>query len=463
MGHQHHFLSRLDRVSQSGVELSLSLYNDPELLRHILRNVRLPDGAERVAISLDDPELGPFLVVTREGRFVTCLGVGMRLYDAPVISRKQLDAITARVEDFRAREKAREQLFPGGQLSVLIERIHDAGDQLSREEFVAISSVQPILARVFVTMQIENAFEVQKCRTEILRAFKHTDGLRPRWLPLLRVFWNRFWAIGHLSVLASMGGHEPFVDTPEILDNLATDLTISTIQQGIVSIAVKGTYCIGKLGWRMLPRYVESYHRSTSLRSIVEGGSALLAIGLHSPGLLPRVREALQQRPPSGHEGVDKIAGSFWGLAQLVLEDPDACLLEVRRAGAMECARLAQQMPAGSPFRIERAEEVPVDLAYAIAGNLDWDFIAEVSCIGLVLFAQPWLTRARPEHLYLPAEFLRVTHRRWTGERSLSLLRGALKAMQKAAANPPPRPTGPSRQGPCPCGSGKKYKRCCGT
>ena len=33
---------------------------------------------EGVAISLDDPSEGPFVVVTREGRFVTCLGAGMR-------------------------------------------------------------------------------------------------------------------------------------------------------------------------------------------------------------------------------------------------------------------------------------------------------------------------------------------------------------------------------------------------
>ncbi|WP_080682074.1 SEC-C metal-binding domain-containing protein [Sorangium cellulosum] len=25
-----------------------------------------------------------------------------------------------------------------------------------------------------------------------------------------------------------------------------------------------------------------------------------------------------------------------------------------------------------------------------------------------------------------------------------------------------PRQEGPSRKGPCPCGSGEKYKRCCG-
>ena len=30
-----------------------------------------------------------------------------------------------------------------------------------------------------------------------------------------------------------------------------------------------------------------------------------------------------------------------------------------------------------------------------------------------------------------------------------------------AQGQPEPPPSGPSRNGPCPCGSGKKYKRCC--
>ena len=36
MGHAHHFLSRLDRLARSHVELALSLYRDGERLRFIL-------------------------------------------------------------------------------------------------------------------------------------------------------------------------------------------------------------------------------------------------------------------------------------------------------------------------------------------------------------------------------------------------------------------------------------------
>ncbi|XXU00164.1 hypothetical protein WMF20_10595 [Sorangium sp. So ce834] len=145
MGHQHHFLSRLDRVSLPHVELALTLYRDHGLVQYLLRCARLPDGAERVAISLDDPARGPFLVVTREGRFVTCLGAGMRAGDLPVITRGQLDGLTEKVADLRARmAAARELAGPKGHTAQLVDRIFHAGPDLSREEFVGISAFRPL-------------------------------------------------------------------------------------------------------------------------------------------------------------------------------------------------------------------------------------------------------------------------------------------------------------------------------
>ena len=56
----------------------------------------LPEGGARVAFAIDDPREGPFVIVTREGRFVTCLGVGMH-HDHHVVPRAQTDALLARV------------------------------------------------------------------------------------------------------------------------------------------------------------------------------------------------------------------------------------------------------------------------------------------------------------------------------------------------------------------------------
>ncbi|KYF83914.1 hypothetical protein BE17_43020 [Sorangium cellulosum] len=62
----------------------------------MLNAATLPERAERVAISLDDPVQGPFLVVTRSGHFVTCLGRSMRAGDLPIVMRAELELSPAR-------------------------------------------------------------------------------------------------------------------------------------------------------------------------------------------------------------------------------------------------------------------------------------------------------------------------------------------------------------------------------
>jgi hypothetical protein len=92
MGHDHHFLSRLDRVNDESAQLALLFYREPDLLRLVLVSAKIPDGADRVALSLNHHERGPFIIVSREGRFITCLGEGMHLGDRFVVPRRILDA-----------------------------------------------------------------------------------------------------------------------------------------------------------------------------------------------------------------------------------------------------------------------------------------------------------------------------------------------------------------------------------
>ncbi|MCA9557602.1 MAG: hypothetical protein KC583_03460, partial [Myxococcales bacterium] len=135
MAHADHFLTRLDRLAGREIELALELYRDPELLRTIVAASGLTDSAERLAISLDDPEEGPFLVVTREGAFVTCLGRGMRASNLPVVTRGQLEACGRRVARLRdklalaSRVKEQER-----KTRHMLRRLFEASDAVSRED-----------------------------------------------------------------------------------------------------------------------------------------------------------------------------------------------------------------------------------------------------------------------------------------------------------------------------------------
>ncbi len=91
MAHAHHFLERLDRVTREQTEFALELYRDDAAVRYVLERANLADDVDRVALAIDDPKEGPFIIVTRDGRFVTCLARGMH-QDRPVIPRPRIDA-----------------------------------------------------------------------------------------------------------------------------------------------------------------------------------------------------------------------------------------------------------------------------------------------------------------------------------------------------------------------------------
>src|SRR5690606_24670226 len=126
---------RLERLDREHAEIALGLYFDSALVKHVLRMADIPDNAERVALCLGTPEQGPFIIVTRDGHFVTCLGEGMQLQEGqPLISRHRLDTISESVSSLRSlvadaragnRSKTRRKL----------ERVFAAGSGLSQQEF----------------------------------------------------------------------------------------------------------------------------------------------------------------------------------------------------------------------------------------------------------------------------------------------------------------------------------------
>ena len=162
MQHAEHFLSRLDRLTGSEVDVALELYRDPDLLRAVLASVSLPEASERVAISLVDPVLGPFIVVTRDGHFVTCLARGMKPGGLPIVTRGQLDAFAGKVTVLRERLALATRLVgsPDCACAQLVRRVLVAADSVSREDFLAVSAWEPLLAPAFVDMYLAMSSEL---------------------------------------------------------------------------------------------------------------------------------------------------------------------------------------------------------------------------------------------------------------------------------------------------------------
>lgn len=471
MSHAHHFLSRLDRVSAPQVELALSLYNDVGLLRYVLDRARLPEGAERAAISIDHPERGPFLVVTREGRFVTCLGEGMTPGDLPVVTRSQLDGIAAKAGDMRVRLEACQRLSgQAGGMGKLLRRIHDAGDELSREEFIAISALHPLFAFELFRALFGVTESLFQARERLLPHLRRSDRLKPELRGVARAYWDSFWAIGHLSVLMAMNGPELFDRLPGDIRGDLSKLSLSwgAVRQGVLSLALKGVWGAARLGKVLLPTYKRLFHESSTELTVLDSGMSLVALGSRHARLRAEVGKVLAGGPDidpeDGGQLAHLLAQTLTAHYDMDTESPEAIAELHRSMGVNVALLIAEGLPRGAAFRFERPEDVPVDLAMTLAVNVRLPFIghADKRKVLFPLFAMlPWVARAAPEDLYLPRDFLKATREPWTPEATFQLLRQQ-RDHYKPAPPPPRSERAPTRNGPCSCGSDKKYKRCCG-
>jgi hypothetical protein len=467
MGHAHHFLSRLDRVSVPHVELALSLYRDEGLLRYLFERAHIPEQTPRVALSLEDPKEGPFLILTRDGKFVTCLAKGMSPGEWPLITRGQLDAIAAKVNDLRVRLEAASDLAGGKGVKVLLRRIYDAADELTREEFLAISALQPLYGPRFLSLYLGAAVDLTDVRDTLIPIIRKTDKPKAIYNDLLRSYWQTLWAVGNLAVLTSVDGAAGIAK--EILDMFTEQTSFSwgAVRQGIMPIALRGVWAAARIGKPLLGQYKRLYQAALSRLQNLDSAAGLMAIGARHSRLRAEVEKTLNADIPDPLKGTydGKIALAIRNIARSRMEvdrvQPDLHLQLERDIGARIAVLISKRGNAPN-FKFTRVEDVPPDIARLFAINGNWSFLeratAQADVVVGFLGMVPNVARGAPEDLYFPRDVQRALHTPWVPEMSLEVLRTMRDHLH---ARPVAVKTGPSRKGPCPCGSGKKYKRCC--
>ena len=146
LGHAHHFLSRLDRLDRhEHLEQAKALYNDVPLLTATIARANLPSTVDRIAISLDDASQGPWLIVTRDGKFVTCLGRGMRPRQAhAVISSRDLGESVSFVGNLRSHVETLGEYVPrsgGDPIEGLFGWLHKRPELFALEDARALAAV----------------------------------------------------------------------------------------------------------------------------------------------------------------------------------------------------------------------------------------------------------------------------------------------------------------------------------
>jgi len=239
-------------------------------------------------------------------------------------------------------------------------------------------------------------------------------------------------------------------------------LFVVSVQHYVIGPAARGLWVVGKIGKLLLPNYKRAYAEADAALTMMESALGLSVLGLRHAKLAAEVRKMLGALPPcygrdpsrpDVHEGVKKLME----LMDLAFEDRRwACTFSGRRgrargspdrgaAGELVLSlRAARRRPGGSGDDAGRQRE------RAVHGGRRR---------GRPAHPFPALARqGPPESLFAPADFLAEVRRPWSPRLAMPLLEGYLAHDRRQALEVRKEP---SRNAPCPCGSGKKHKRCC--
>jgi hypothetical protein len=459
VGHDEHFLERLDRVDQKHVELALGLYRDHELVRHIVSDVRLPDGAERVAIALEDGGEGPHLVVARDGGFVTCLGRGMSTGILPIVSRAHLDGLVTRVE--RVREGMALAKKRGFDATRLLARIESAGPAVAREDFVSASAMLgpavPMLTGVYASWAktIDEMYPLiwSWPRGEV-------TGKRRAQRDLVR----GAWAMAHsATILVNSASREWVTEWAKLPAHENLSLWNLLTQVSAFPFVMRAAWLAGRLGKPMIRSYKARFARAANPVDVRESGWGLLCMALRHTSLRAEAFKALQSPPRLEGERqpwVDSAHALFAEVVRNVLEKEDQLRSEALTLARGFMVVRTRDLPETSPYRFTEPDQVPDDLLLPALFDGWYDANNGEKGVDLMLVSLVAGARARAEDFYFPATVLHAM-----GPPDLERLGASLAEMRRTLVGTPQtvrRGERTGRNDPCPCGSGKKYKKCHG-
>jgi SEC-C motif len=463
VSHDQHFLTRIERLEGAHAELALALYYDSSLVRYVLSQVELPDAAERVALSLDDPEQGPFIIVARDGGFVTCLGAGMRPgADKPVVTRQRLDAIAGRIEALRrAMDEAESSTT---RCRRLVRHVLEAGDRLTREDFQQLSRLTPLLSGYYFQALVSSLDNSLNAYARVERARRFTA---PRHAKALRYYWSSTWSMAHFSLLLAADGPRIFDElfaalemrAPEYVGARSKLLPWALVRLGVTSFAARGAWVASKLPRTLLPDLKQSWLAPGSANCVLSFGLGLCAIGMRHRRLRAEVHKVLS-RPAQAEEAplpaaLRKVLASGY---ELGIEAPEPLREQVFALAREFLDRMGKRM---GPAAKQWFDHVPDDIAVTTLLSLPLDLHADNTGVLHLIGWLPWLVKAEAADFYLPAAYIGLRERKWTASEAAVLV-------EPRRNHDHPRGITsidvgePQRKRPCPCGSGKKYKRCCG-
>lgn len=467
LGHNTHFLERLERLSSRHIDAAFMLYRDPVFVRKVLNSAKIPDNAERVALSLDDPVLGPFVVVARNGNFVTCLGVGMSTKQLPIVTRGQLDAVLAKLDRQRERMAVYQQQSQRfGSATKLWERVMRAGHRLSREEFVAAAALAPFLAEQLWPQVVEDYLALLETLDKVSKGARYKSLLKPgdNDKRMMLLIWNKIWMMGHVVAMLTQDGEAPeWVERFCRDEPVGANLVNFAVPFGMSGPLTRFSWVAGRLGKGLLKPSKLLYAGATHLHEHAAGLLALIAVGSRNPKLRGEVSKVIQRESPLSKRVKEMFAPEWYAAirslyGRLLTTTPgDAAF------GLIWLKVMLHSRDTTLRRRYAEPTEIPDDIARATAANMHCSVLTKRGAnLHYVAAAVSACAKEPVEMLYHEQEWLRQDPDPWTPQMMMTYL---VEPFREFWVPHVPAKTANviGRNDPCPCGSEKKYKKCCGT
>lgn len=464
--HAEHFLTRIDRLNTWQAELALGLYRDEELLTFVLGLADLPEGTERVAISLSEregeAEKGPYVIVTRQGRFVTCLGEGMKLqHDQVLISHHKLEQLSSRVERWRvmfaeARAGKRQRC------DQLMMRITEAGHDITQSQFDDIVALSPIVGHLQVNALLGVQQEVDNIYLELRGAKRFGRYLDP----LLEPYWRNIWAMSHFTMLI---GEDPrflqkFFDLVDASDNPnpetgRTIFTLSSWMTGLMPWALRGAWLAAQLPKAFLKPLKVAFNSPHSHHDLHAAGVGLAAIGHRHQRYRAEVVKFLQSA--ESHQGT-RYSELTRHLAKILVTpftQPEPTAFS--NVDLHWDTLMAGPAKLHAPSHMNKAHfaALPSATKLAFSMTLPLPLDDDPTDFMRTYLWLPMVAKMHARDFYLPdRDRHRLLKQGYDYRTGLAFIAGRVEVE-------PPQPLRvtalPGRNEPCSCGSGRKFKRCC--
>jgi hypothetical protein len=235
------------------------------------------------------------------------------------------------------------------------------------------------------------------------------------------------------------------------------------MMQSAFPFVIRAAWLAGRLGKPMLASYKARFAEAANPMTVREAGWGLLCMALRHASLRSEALKALQSPPPPKADAepwVGKAQAIFAEAVATIEAKEEQLLGEAMTLGRDFAIVRTSDLPESSRYRFTERSQVPDDLVLPALFDATYDANNGERAGDLMLISMTAVARASATDFYFPAAVLHAL-----GPPDLEQVGASLVQMRRTlfgVSKTVRLPEKPGRNDPCPCGSGKKYKKCHG-